>query len=151
MGGALSEHLSRRGLDVTYVTPAGFASAWTINTNELPLVHRSLARHGIAVRTLHFVSSFAYGEVALTHLFSGDQARIPCRTLVVVGHRAPVDALHAALSARQHDIAAAGIASLDVTGDALAPGAIVHAVYNAHRTARELGVPPEQRIIRRET
>jgi dimethylamine/trimethylamine dehydrogenase len=150
MGSAISEHMARRGLDVTYVTPAGFVSAWTINTNELPLIHRSLAHHAVVVRTLHFVSSFANGEVSLTHLFTGDQAALPCGALVVVGHRAPVNALYAELAARPRDVAAAGIASLAVTGDALAPGAIVHAVYNGHRTARELGIAPAQRIVRRE-
>jgi dimethylamine/trimethylamine dehydrogenase len=88
--------------------------------------------------------------VSLTHLFTGDQATLPCGALVVVGHRAPVNELYAELAARPRDVAAAGIASLAVTGDALAPGAIVHAVYNGHRTARELGIPPAQRIVRRE-
>ncbi len=34
--------------DVTYVTPAGNASAWTFMTNELPLVHRALVKAGVA-------------------------------------------------------------------------------------------------------
>ena len=37
---------------------------------------------------------------------------------------------------------AAGIASVDCIGDALAPGAIVHAVHSAHRYARELDPTP---------
>ena len=150
MGGAISEHLARRGLTVSYVTPAGFVSAWTINTNELPLIHASLARHGIAVKTLNLVSDHGDGAVMLRHLFTGERTRLECRTLVVVGHRAPRNALQAELAARADDVAAAGIASIAVTGDALAPGAIVHAVYNGHRTARELGLRPEQRILRRE-
>jgi dimethylamine/trimethylamine dehydrogenase len=150
MGGAISEHLARRGLAVSYVTPAGFVSAWTINTNELPLIHASLARHGIAVKTLNLVSDHGDGAVTLRHLFTGERTRLECRTLVVVGHRAPRNALQAELAARADDVAAAGIASIAVTGDALAPGAIAHAVYNGHRTARELGLRPEQRILRRE-
>ena len=43
MGGVLTEHLASRGIPVSYATPAGHASAWTIMTNELPLVHRALA------------------------------------------------------------------------------------------------------------
>ena len=42
-----------QGIDVTYVTPAGQASAWTIMTNELPLVHRALAQRRVPVTTLH--------------------------------------------------------------------------------------------------
>jgi dimethylamine/trimethylamine dehydrogenase len=150
MGSAISEHLARRGLAVTYVTPAGFVSAWTINTNELPLIHASLARHGIVVRTLEFVGGFGEGTVGLTHLFTGERTTLPCRALVVVGHRAPRSELHAELTARSADVAAAGIASLAITGDALAPGAIAHAVYHGHRTARELGGAAGQRILRRE-
>ena len=44
MGGALAEMLADRPGAVTYVTPAGHASAWTILSNELPLVHQALAR-----------------------------------------------------------------------------------------------------------
>ena len=48
----------RAGIAVSYVTPAGQASAWTIMTNELPLVHRQLARHGVSVDTLQTVTAF---------------------------------------------------------------------------------------------
>ena len=119
-------------------------------TNELPLIHASLARHRIAVKTLNLVSTYHDGVLTLSHLFTGERTSLPCRALVVVGHREPRNALHAALAARADDVAAAGIASLAVTGDALAPGAIVHAVYNGHRTAREVGVAAEHRRIRRE-
>ena len=53
MGGVLTEHLAAQGIPVSYVTPAGQASAWTIMTNELPLVHRALARRKVPVTTLH--------------------------------------------------------------------------------------------------
>ena len=43
--------------------------------------------------------------------------------------------------ARREDWADAGVLSVDVIGDAEAPGAIVHAVYAGHRYARELGEP----------
>ena len=74
------------------------------------------------VHTLHFVNSLANGKVSLTHLFTGDQATLPCGALVVVGHRASVNALYAELAARPPDVAAAGIASLAVTGDAFGAG-----------------------------
>ena len=104
-----AEHLARRGLAVTYVTPAGLVSAWTIMTNELPLIHASLARHRIAVKTLNLVSTYHDGVLTLSHLFTGERTSLPCRALVVVGHREPRNALHAALAARADDVAAAGI------------------------------------------
>ena len=150
MGGVLSEALAARGLKVEHVTPAGTVSAWTINTNELPLIHRSLARRGIGVHTLGVVTGLDVEAVTVADLFSGQQRTIACRSLVVVGHRAPRDELHQALLARAADWKAAGLASVAVTGDALAPGAIVNAVYNGHKTARELGVPAAQRLYRRD-
>ena len=37
-----------------------------------------------------------------------------------------------------------GNGSVHLTGDALAPGAIVHAVYQAHKTARLVGAGPDR-------
>ncbi|MGI9287961.1 MAG: NAD(P)-binding protein, partial [Pseudomonadales bacterium] len=36
LGGVIAEHLANQGLKVSYATPAGHASAWTIMTNEQP-------------------------------------------------------------------------------------------------------------------
>jgi dimethylamine/trimethylamine dehydrogenase len=58
MGGALAEMLADRPGAVTYVTPAGHASAWTILSNEMPLVHQALARRGVAIHTLSTVQGF---------------------------------------------------------------------------------------------
>ena len=57
MGGVLTEFLAAKGMEVGYATPAGHASAWTIMTNELPLVHRALARRKVPVTTLHLLKS----------------------------------------------------------------------------------------------
>jgi dimethylamine/trimethylamine dehydrogenase len=51
--------------------------------------------------------------------------------------RKPRQELYDELLARSDDLAAAGIASITRIGDALAPGAIVHAVHSGHRFARE--------------
>jgi dimethylamine/trimethylamine dehydrogenase len=70
---------------------------------------------------------------------------------VIVGARVPNDSLYQALVARSDDFAAAGIASVTRIGDALAPGAIVHAVYSGHRYARELDGDPTDARFRRDT
>jgi len=142
MGGVLTEHLARHGRDVHYVTPAGHASAWTIMTNELPLVHRALAARNVPVTTLMTVAGFDGETATLRHLFTGEESRLPARSLLVVGLRAPVAELHDALLARPADLAAAGILSVERIGDALAPGAVAHAVHSGHRAAREIGLGP---------
>jgi len=148
MGGVLAEHLARGGHSVSYVTPAGHASAWTIMTNEQPQVHRALAAAGVALHTLARVTAFGAGAVTLASQFTNAETRLECRSLVVVGTRFANDSLYAALSGR--DLAAAGIRSVRRIGDALAPGAIVHAVYSGHRYARELDADPASLVYRRD-
>ena len=142
MGSALAELLKDRGHAVTYVTPAGQASAWTLMTNELPLVHRALTKRNVPVITLQMVSAFDGETATLTQLFTGETQQILCRNLVIVGLRAPNDDLFHALNDRADEIAAAGIASVEKIGDALAPGAITHAIHSGHRYAKELGQKP---------
>lgn len=139
MGGVLTEHLASNGIDVSYVTPAGHASAWTIMTNELPLVHRSLAKRKIKMTTQRMLSAFDGETAILTHLFSGEETRVACTSVLIVGLRQPNTELYDALAARSGEATAAGIQTIDRIGDAIAPGAIVHAVYSGHKFARELG------------
>jgi dimethylamine/trimethylamine dehydrogenase len=142
MGGAVAEFLAERSGDTTYVTPAGHASAWTIMSNELPLVHRALAGRGVKIRTLRTVADFTGERLALADLFTGAPATIPCRSLVVVGQRRPEDRLYRELAAREQDLARAGVKSVAVIGDALAPGAVAHAVHSGHLHARALDGDP---------
>jgi dimethylamine/trimethylamine dehydrogenase len=142
LAGAIAEQLQQLVGDVTYVTTAGHVSAWTIMTNELPLVHRALVEAGIAIHTLQRVTAFDGEEVTLADVYSGALKPLPCRSLVIVGVRTPRDELYRALQDSGEALQAAGIASVTQIGDALAPGAIVHAVHSGHRYARELdGVP----------
>lgn len=151
LGGALAEHLAQNSSGpVSYVTPAGHASAWTIMTNEQPQVHRALARAGVALHTLSQVGAFDGETVTLRNLFTDGETRLACRSLVIVGLRLPNDALYHALRARAGELESAGIASVTRVGDALAPGAIVHAVHSGHRYARELDSGEEGALYRRD-
>jgi len=150
LGSALAERLALSS-DVTYVTPAGHASAWAIMTNEQPQVHRALAKAGVAVLTLSRIEGLEEGVAITSNLFTGAQTRLPCRSLVIVGARVARNELYSALLARGDEIKAAGILSVDRIGDALAPGAIVHAVHNGHRYARELDGGARAELYRRDT
>ena len=147
VGSAIAEALAARGLAVSYVTTAGTAAAWGVMTNELSLVHGAFHKAGIAYRTLEMVTGFDGSTLELAQIFSGARSTIAARSLVIVGQRAGGSALHEALAAA--DLAAAGIRSLALTGDANAPGAIVHAVYQGHKTAEELGLAARDiRVLR---
>jgi dimethylamine/trimethylamine dehydrogenase len=142
MGGAVAEHLAKSVGEVTYATPAGHASAWTIMSNELPLVHQALAKGGVKVRTLCTLSGFDGETAALADLFTGAMDRVACRSVVIVGLRRPEDRLYHDLLARRSSWSQAGLRSVTRIGDALAPGAIVHAVHSGHLYARELDGAP---------
>ena len=151
MGGALAEHLSKSSSHVTYVTPAGHASAWTIMTNEQPQVHRALAQAGISLVTLSRVTAISRDAVSIANLFTGEEKRLPCKSLVIVGARLARDELYHSLMQRQQDWQHAGISSVDRIGDALAPGAIAHAVHSGHRFAREFDQAASSEVYRRDS
>lgn len=134
MGSAVAEALAGQGKAVTYITTAGAAAAWGFMTNEQPLVHASFAAKGIACRTLEVVTGFDGETLRLAQIFSGEAREIPARSLVIVGLRQGGSALYEAL------VAEGGPQRVHLTGDANAPGAIAHAVYQGHKTARELGL-----------
>jgi dimethylamine/trimethylamine dehydrogenase len=138
LGGAVAEHLAKMAGAVIYATPAGHASAWTIMSNELPLVHQALAQRGVKVRTLCTLTAFDGETAALADLFTGAIDRLACRSVVMVGLRRPEDRLYHDLLAHRPDWPDAGLRSVTRIGDALAPGAIVHAVHSGHLYAREL-------------
>ncbi|GAC1672181.1 MAG: hypothetical protein NVS9B2_19740 [Steroidobacteraceae bacterium] len=142
LAGAIAEHLAGSAGDVTYVTPAGNASAWTFMTNELPLVHRALLKAGVAIHTLHRVTAFDGDSVTIADVYGGGEKHIVCRSLVIVGMRVPCDELYRTLIERGGELENAGIAAVTRVGDALAPGAIVHAVHSGHRYAREFDSEP---------
>jgi dimethylamine/trimethylamine dehydrogenase len=130
LGTAVAEDLAAKGRAVTYITTAGAASAWSFLTNEQPHIHTALARRGIGYRTLEIVTGFDGETLRLAQIMSGQPHEITAKSLVIVGLRAGGSALFEALQGR--------VASLHLTGDANAPGAIAHAVWQGHRTGEEL-------------
>jgi len=138
MGSAIAEHMAAQGLATTYVTSAGSAQSWGIMTNEQPLVHQAFRKAGIACRTLQIVEDFDGEEVTLAQIFTGERQAIPARSLIVVGQRTGGQPLYDAL---REDLR-----SVVLTGDANAPGAIAHAVYQGHRAAREIGLGPQREL-----
>ena len=138
MGGLVAEHLADQGLKVSYATPAGHASAWTFMTNEQPFVHRALHDRNIDVSTQTLLMDFDGHSARLENIFTGAARSMEVQSVVIVGHRQPCDEVYQDLMAREAEFADAGIKSVERIGDALAPGAIVHAVYSGHQYAQQL-------------
>ena len=143
IGGALAEKLAGAAHDTTYATPAADASAWTIMTNEQPLVYAALQRNRVGIHTRVTLADFDGARARFTHIFTGAAFELPCRSLVVVGHRTPRDELYQALAERTAEWEAHGVRGVRRIGDALAPGALAHAIHSGHYAARCLDMPDE--------
>ena len=148
MGGVVAEHLAENGLQVSYATSAGHASAWTIMTNELPFVHQALHDRGIGVSTQMLLKGFDKQSARLEDIFTGAPSVLEVCSVVIVGHRRPDDTVYNQLIANQDAFADAGIKSVQRIGDALAPGAIVHAVHSGHQYARQLDGASRESYLR---
>ena len=141
LGGVLAEKLRQDGLEVTLVTPALAASYWTEKTLEIDHIHKRLFELDIAVLPNKNVAAFKGGRAELACVFTGRTTEMDCASLVTVTARLPGDGLYRELMADEAGRKAAGITSVSLIGDALAPGTIAAAVYAGHRAARELDTP----------
>ena len=142
IGSVLAELLSTAGRDVSIVTPAGEAATWTRFTLEWPHVQAQLARRGTVVTGLHTIAAVGADNVVARHLFSGKETAFPCASVVMVAGRTPRDELRVALSEAGEALGDAGIRMIDPIGDCVVPGAIVQAVFDGHRYARDLDHEP---------
>ncbi len=138
LGGVLAEHLAKLGSSVEYATPAGHASAWTFMTNEQPYVHQALYALGVVIHTQTLLTGFEQNSVTLANIFTGHTSAIDFNSVVLVGLRLPDNKLYDQIMDAKESVKSAGIKSVERIGDAIAAGALVHAVYSGHQYARNL-------------
>jgi dimethylamine/trimethylamine dehydrogenase len=138
MASALALKLLAAGRDVIYATPAPIVSEWAAHTNEQPAIQRRLLEGGARLIVGKALAGFDGKEVELVCLYTGRGERIAVDALIPVTARRPERALYDALDARRTDWESAGILSVDLIGDAEAPGLIAHAIYSGHKLAREI-------------
>ena len=138
MGGVIADRLRSAGLEVTLVTPADRISHWAENTGEGWRVPGYLMRLGVTLITAQELSWFDGTNVTLACAHSGRQSLLPAGNLVLVGQRAPVDDLYAALRYTPDGNYAALPFTLARIGDCEAPAIIAAATYAGHRYAQEL-------------
>ncbi len=143
-GSVMAEALRAAGRDVVFVTPAESPAAWTVNTLEFPYIQKRLRDLDVEIVAAHNLAGFDGDRATLVDVWSGRTRDVDCASVLSVTARLPNDGLYQDLAAREGDWGAAGIKSVHIIGDALAPGAIVHAVYSGHRLARELGETPTE-------
>jgi dimethylamine/trimethylamine dehydrogenase len=140
-GSVMAETLRAAGRAVLFVTPAEAPAPWTVQTLEFAQIQMRLRELEVTILTSHKLAAFDGVTAVLKDVWSGRPSDHPCASVLSITARLPDDALYHELAAREDEWSAAGIQSVRCIGDALAPGAIVHAVYAGHRYARELGEP----------
>jgi dimethylamine/trimethylamine dehydrogenase len=138
MGGVVAERLRAAGLEVTLVTPHDRVSHWAENTGEGWRVPGHLMGLGIKLLTAHGLAWFDGTAVTTVCEHSGREQVLAATGLVVVGQRAPVDELHAALRYKPDGTWAERPFTLTRIGDCEAPAIIAAATYAGHRYAQDL-------------
>ncbi len=140
MGSVIAELLVARGCMVDFVTPAAKVAIWTENTLEQTTIQRRLMQIGVRLHLSHAPAEVLGDAVTLDCTYTGRQTALPTDAVVMVTARVPDDALFHAT--RASDWRGAGIRTLNLIGDAAAPGPIAWATYAGRRYAEELDAEP---------
>jgi dimethylamine/trimethylamine dehydrogenase len=138
LAGVLAEKLAQDGAAVTLVTTGLEVSAWCRMTDEQERVQHRLRRIGVALMPARRLARIRPGAVDLAEIGGDGMAELPWSSLVLVTARSPERELCDALAAGNGALQAAGIERVTCIGDCRVPGAVVHAVHDGHRFAREL-------------
>ena len=138
MGSVMADRLREAGLEVTLVTPHDRVSPWAVNTGEGWRIPAHLLAQNVRLITAHGVSWFDGAQVTIGCEHSDRETMLPAAALVVVGQRAPVDDLYAALRYAPDGSHASLPFTLTRIGDCEAPAIIAAATYAGHRYGQNL-------------
>ena len=134
LAGVIAEHLAVLGRNVSFVTPASIVSAWTEATLEQTRIQASLLEKGVSILPHKQLKAIAAGSCQLACTFTGKPDELACDAIVLVTERHRVTRLFDEL--RQAGTHSLELATLELIGDAAAPGLIADAVYSGHMAAR---------------
>jgi dimethylamine/trimethylamine dehydrogenase len=149
LAGVLAEKLAKDRIDVTLATPGLEVSAWCRMVDEQERVQQRLAEVKVNMLTGLHLTEIAPGK-AHFHGIGGKDSELPWASLILVTSRSPENALYDELTGNTDALRTAGIERVTRIGDCHVTGAVVHAVYDGHKFARELDEAAEPDICRRE-
>ena len=138
LAGVLADHLSSKGIDVTFVTPASVVSPWTESTLEQKRVQKSLISAGVKIVCNSLIEKIENQTAHLECVFTGAITELSCKSVVMVTERIANTSLYDQLneqkvSNKPHSIAQ----NIRLIGDAEAPGLIADAVFSGHLAAQD--------------
>jgi 2,4-dienoyl-CoA reductase (NADPH2) len=134
IGVGVAEWLAGSVDEVALVTPDQIAGTLLSRTGDLADANTRLQRSGVRRELRSLLRSVREGEALLEHVWTGEQRRVPCRSVVDCGHRLPDDRLASA----RVDLARAG--------DCVAPRTALEAVLEGRRRALEIVGAASERI-----
>jgi dimethylamine/trimethylamine dehydrogenase len=117
--------------------------------DEQERVQQRLTESSVNMLTGKRLAEIMLGKARFQHI-SGRESEQPWASLILVTSRAPENQLCDELTSDSDALRAAGIERVTRIGDCHVPGAVVHAVYDGHKFARELDEAAEPDICRRE-
>ncbi|MEZ5157907.1 MAG: FAD-dependent oxidoreductase, partial [Candidatus Nanopelagicales bacterium] len=126
MGGLLAELLASRGHEVELLTPAPLVSHWTQFTLEQERIEHRLRSLGVQIHTRTTLHSIGADHVVAEAVIDGRTSELQRRSVVLVADRLPRTDLHEELAGA---LTAGELDSLQLIGDADAPGLIAQAVF----------------------
>jgi dimethylamine/trimethylamine dehydrogenase len=140
IGGVLAEMLAKAGRTVYLITPANEVSTWTKHTLEQERIQTRLLELDVHISQQRSLSQAKSGQLEIACIYTGRTEIIDCQSVVLITERAPERGLFDALTQLKNAGSLDQIKSIQLIGDALAPGTIAAAVYGGHRCAREFGM-----------
>ncbi|MGB7243352.1 MAG: FAD-dependent oxidoreductase [Sulfitobacter sp.] len=139
LAGVLAHDLALKGFDVTFVTPASVVSPWTEVTLEQARIQKTLLELGVDIRTGQRLAQIATDHCKTACVYTEHTTTLPCTSCVVVTERHRSTDLYDLLC----NDSPTGITTLELIGDAAAPGLIADAVYGGHMAARNFEADPD--------
>jgi len=134
LAGVLADHLSAKGLQVVFITPASVVSPWTDSTLEQKRVQASLINSGVKIICNQSISSIEDGTALLECVYTGSITRHACSSIVMVTERTSNTTLYENLINNNLDSKTKQY--IKIIGDAEAPGLIADAIYLGHLAAQ---------------
>jgi len=134
LAGVLADHLSAKGLQVVFITPASVVSPWTDSTLEQKRVQASLINSGVKIICNQSINSIEDGTALLECVYTGSIIRHACNSIVMVTERISNTTLYENLINNNLDSKTKQY--IKIIGDAEAPGLIADAIYLGHLAAQ---------------
>ena len=129
MASVIAELLHQQGCQVVYATPSPMPAYWTQYTLEQEKIHAQMLKAGTQVLTQKKLLAIGEKDVRLACTVSDAESVVDVDAVVLVTDRISHDQLYLELKASRK------LHTLNVIGDAEAPGIIADAVFSGYKLA----------------